>query len=398
MRHILLTAGLSLAFAPVLALPAWAVDAQAVSDRLVELLDEEGFDVEIGSATEDGDDVVLGDVRFGEGDKQFSYDEIRLENVSEQGDYFLIERTELPAKTVDMEDNAKMDLSSISLEKLQLLRQDDPEHIAPLQLDAFQMERMSISVPAGEFLVLEDLAGAGMTYDPEKPMEATGSVGSFVLDTQIPFGPNKDESAAMRKQLADLGYSTIEGRGEGSGRYDPQSGVMSFAQRMEFTDAASLQFEGEVSAATPELMRELQKADRKVSRIDDIEKQNKAMIEDLAPLYGQLVLETFSLRLEDASLTNKLIGIAAERQNAAPEQLKLQMAMMAPALLASYVPAELAQKVGEALQTYLNDPQSLSITIEPKDGTTIGQISDMVRSNPKELPAVLNPDITANQD
>ncbi|WP_114389253.1 hypothetical protein [Notoacmeibacter marinus] len=398
MRHILLTAGLSLAFAPVLALPAWAVDAQAVSDRLVELLDEEGFDVEIGSATEDGDDVVLGDVRFGEGDKQFSYDEIRLENVSEQGDYFLIERTELPAKTVDMDDNAKMDLSSISLEKLQLLRQDDPEHITPLQLDAFQMERMSISVPAGEFLVLEDLAGAGMTYDPEKPMEATGSVGSFVLDTQIPFGPNKDESAAMRKQLADLGYSTIKGRGEGSGRYDPQSGVMSFAQRMEFTDAASLQFEGEVSAATPELMRELQKADRKVSRIDDIEKQNKAMIEDLAPLYGQLVLETFSLRLEDASLTNKLIGIAAERQNAAPEQLKLQMAMMAPALLASYVPAELAQKVGEALQTYLNDPQSLSITIEPKDGTTIGQISDMVRSNPKELPAVLNPDITANQD
>ncbi|OXT01510.1 hypothetical protein B7H23_00575 [Notoacmeibacter marinus] len=398
MRHILLTAGLSLAFAPVLALPAWAVDAQAVSDRLVELLNEEGFDVEIGSATEDGDDVVLGDVRFGEGDKQFSYDEIRLENVSEQGDYFLIERTELPAKTVDMDDNAKMDLSSISLEKLQLLRQDDPEHIAPLQLDAFQMERMSISVPAGEFLVLEDLAGAGMTYDPEKPMEATGSVGSFVLDTQIPFGPNKDESAAMRKQLADLGYSTIKGRGEGSGRYDPQSGVMSFAQRMEFTDAASLQFEGEVSAATPELMRELQKADRKVSRIDDIEKQNKAMIEDLAPLYGQLVLETFSLRLQDASLTNKLIGIAAERQNAAPEQLKLQMAMMAPALLASYVPAELAQKVGEALQTYLNDPQSLSITIEPKDGTTIGQISDMVRSNPKELPAVLNPDITANQD
>ncbi|MCP1198474.1 hypothetical protein [Notoacmeibacter sp. MSK16QG-6] len=399
MRQFLLTAGLGLALMPAIAMPAWAVDAQSVSDRLVKLLGDEGVEIEVGSAKEDGDDVVLADVQVGDGDKQFSYDEIRLEDVTEDGDYFRIQRAELPARAVDLDEETKLDLSAISFEQLQLLRQDDPDNIAPIQVEAFQMDRLAVSVPAGEFVRMENLSATGMSYDPEKPMSSTGSIGRFVFNTQLPYGDesNAESSRAMRQQLADLGYSTIEGRGEGSGRYDPQNGTLTFVQRMEFDDAATLQFEGKASAVTPELMLEFQKLDRKISQVDDEERQFEMMTQEMAPLYRQVVLNKFSLRIDDASLTDKIIGVAAKRQNAQPEQLKLQMAMIAPAVLASYVPADLAQKVGAALQTYLNDPQSLSIMIEPKDGTTVGQIADTAKSNPQELPALLNPDIMANQ-
>lgn len=398
MRHFMLRASLGLALLPAIALPAWAVDAQSVSDRLVKLLDDEGLTVAIGSATEDGDDVVLGDVRFGEGDEQFTYEEIRLEDVSEDGDYFLIERAELPARTVDLDDEGTLDISSIVVDRLQLLREDDPDNIAPIQIDAFQVDRIAYAVPAGEVLVAEDISGQDMTYTANEVSEPTGSVGRFVIDTQVPFGPDNEEGAAMRQQFADLGYAKIEGRTEGTGRYDPATGVMSFTQLMDVENAASLELAGQVSALTPKLFMELQKADRKMNRIDDVEKQWEMGKEEVLPLYRQIVVDEFSVRIEDASLTNKLIGIAAERQNAQPEQLKLQVAMMTPAILAAYVPAELAQRVGEALQTYLNDPQSLAITIAPKDGTTVGQIADMAESNPQELPALLNADITANQE
>ncbi len=113
------------------------------------------------------------------------------------------------------------------------------------------------------------------------------------------------------------------------------------------------------------MIRQIRAAAMEMQEMEDGEAQQKLMQEKLLPLYQQFVLERVTVRLEDASLTNKLIAIAAERQGAQPDQLKLQMAMIAPAFLASYVPAELAQQVGQALQTYLDDPQSLTISLAP---------------------------------
>ncbi|RLQ87299.1 hypothetical protein [Notoacmeibacter ruber] len=400
MRQFLLQAGFGLALLPTLSAPAWALDAQAVADRLSEVLDQQDIDFEFDTASADGDDIVLKDVTVGfDDDASTTYEQIVLEDVSEADDRYMIGRLEVPAKTIESEDEIKTSLTPAVFGDMSFGVKEDAETIG-LQVGSVQMDSIVVSVPQGDFLTVENIDGSDLAFREDRVIEPRFSVERISFNTQLAPEDEEDreKGEAMRKQLADLGYSQIEASFDVTGTYDPSSGEMDFNETIVVEDALTLDVDGAFSNVTADLATKIQAVTKDMQKTDDDEQQMKFLQEKLLPLYEKIGVESATIRLEDNSLTDKVIGVMAERQNAQPEQLKLQAAMLAPALLASYVPAEFARQVSEALQTYLADPQSLTIELSPEDGTTVGQIIERAKSEPNTLTNLLGASVTANQD
>ena len=401
MRHFLVKAGFGLAISTAIVVPAWAVDVQALSDRLTTAFEQQGINLKIGSAREDGNDVTLSNVTAipkdaEEATEGLTYDSLLLENVSEKADgSFTIGRVELPAKTGETEEGS-YSLSPVTAENLYILSDDRKMLGSTIQADRMFTESISFSIESGEFLRIENIEALGELPQDGKPATGSVSIGRFSIDTQ------KMEDDETAKQLADAGFSKITGQFTTTGTYD-QSNATATVEDMTLTvdNAAALKISAAFSNITEKLAAQIQEASQKLDAVDQEENPQEAMRiaqEEMLPLYSQIGVDNAMIRIEDSSLTNKVIDDIAARQSVQPEQLKLQVAMMAPAILAAYVPAEFAQQIGTALQTYLSDPQSLAIEIAPQGGLTVGDIIAAATSDPSSLPALLGATVTANED
>ena len=117
---------------------------------------------------------------------------------------------------------------------------------------------------------------------------------------------------------------------------------------------------------------------------------------DGAAKAANMEVHTVTVRYEDASLAGRVLDFLAQQQGISREDYANQIAGALPFLLAALNNPEFQNEVAGAVGTFLKDPQSLTVKIEPEAPISGGEIMGIASTAPQSLPDRLNASITAN--
>ena len=190
-------------------------------------------------------------------------------------------------------------------------------------------------------------------------------------------------------QLKALGYSdlTLNATGEGelavNGDNFGMSGTVGFSGK----DMAGIKFTYGASDIPMSVMAELQAA-QKAGRAADFNM--------LMPQLMNVSLSGFQFRFEDASITKKVLPIIAKMQGMDEAAMVANAgAMMQIGLMQLKNQAFTDQVVG-AVNAFLNDPRSITISLKPEAPVKVQQLMTLDPANPGAAVDVLGVSVTAN--
>ncbi|MCD2471015.1 hypothetical protein LQ948_07320 [Jiella sp. MQZ9-1] len=371
---------------------AFAADANAFGERLKAVAAEQNMTLTYDSAAATGDDVVLAGLTIApKGEKPSKVGDITFQGVTgSTADGWMVEK--IPIADVDVTEGENHTVASgMSIEGFELLP-DDASKLSPVkQLSKFYFQKASL-----DHLKIEkqgdqvfDLSGVSIenTLNDDQTVSSDFNLGTF----------NADFSKADPKTITamnDLGYTQMSGSIEGSASWDPKSGTMTLDPfDINVKNAGNLSFTYEMTGYTPAFIQSMQQISKQMREHPE-GKQNAGMA--MMGLMSQLSLGSADITFTDDSLTDKLLDYFAKKQNKTREQLISQIEMTVPAALAQLQNPDFQKKVADAVSTYLKQPQSLSVSVDPKTPVPAMQIVGAAMGAPQTLPQVLSLDVTAN--
>ena len=111
---------------------------------------------------------------------------------------------------------------------------------------------------------------------------------------------------------------------------------------------------------------------------------------------SQTNVHTMTLRYDDKSLAGRIMDELAKQQGISREDYANQIAGALPFLLAALNNPEFQSQVAGALGTFLKEPQSLTVKLQPPAPISGQEIMQVLGSAPQTLPDRLNASVTAN--
>jgi len=195
--------------------------------------------------------------------------------------------------------------------------------------------------------------------------------------------------------MSALGYETLELSMEIAGSWTPDEGrVVLEKEKINMKDAASLNVSVDLGGYTPEFLESIRQISRQMN--DGTPEQKSAQGLAMMGLMQQLVLHSASIRIEDASLTNRILDYVAAQQGVKREDIINQAKGVVPFMLARLGDPDFAAKVTEAVSAYLDNPQSFELKAQPADPQPFAIIMATGMTAPQNLPKQLGVTVTAN--
>ena len=391
MTRPLLKSASALALLCILPVQAWAAaDAQALADALKRQFDKNGTALTIGSATAEGDDVILSDVSIKPGEANAAQmEEIRLEDVSESETGFRIGTIAAPEFSMT-KDGKTLDFGGASITGLQVPKENETDPVRKLSVlvEGATMGPVRVSEGDATIFSMDGIDYTASAYVAGEPllteMKVTGLQGDM---TKLP-----DEKS--RAVMQALGYSTLSGDMTMKGSWNPADGRMQINEWMlDVTDAAALNITMDLSGFTTDLIRQMQEI---TAKRDSGEMNEQAMGFAMMGLMQQLSFNGAQIALDDASLTGRVLDFVAAQQGARRADVVNMAKGMMPILLSRLQNPAFASMVAGAVSDYLDDPQSLTVTAAPAAPVPAPQIMGAAMGAPQTIPDVLNVTVEAN--
>ncbi len=229
----------------------------------------------------------------------------------------------------------------------------------------------------------------GLGFDmtaPEdgKPMEFSGAADTFSVNLGLAQDP-------QTKAIMDaLGYDTLNGHFELAGSWQPADGRWSLSQYdISIDNAGTIGTAIDFGGFTPDVVTLIRDLSGKMAKTSE-EGNSAANQMAMLGLMQQITFNRVSLRFDDASLTNKVIGLVAQMQGQKPaDVVNLAKATLPFALMTLNSP-DLTAEVSSAVNTYLDNPKSLEIVAEPSEPVPFAMIMATAMSNPNDVPTTAN--------
>lgn len=375
---------------------ALAVDAQAFADRLKAVAQSQSVEMSFDSAEEDGDNVVLRGVRFSASSAEDSekIEEITFENVAgSTAEGWTVER--VPIADIDeTEDGTRSTVTGIVIEGLRLVgteATDTPAAMAfsELYFDRAGVASINVEKDGEEVFSLTDASMENEIAD-DGTFTSDFDFGTFSADFVAASRDNPDSAATAR----ELGYETLAGNISGTATWNPESGLLQLDPfDIDLTDTGTLSFTYALSGYTPAFIESLTQLQQQMAANPD---NQSAAGMAMMGLVSQLYLNSADLVFTDDSLTDKLLDYYAEENGQTREELIEGLTGMLPAMLSYLQNPEFQEAVVSAARTFLNDPQSLSISIDPANPVPATQLIGAAMGAPQTLPGVLSLSVSAN--
>ncbi|MBO0904636.1 hypothetical protein [Jiella sonneratiae] len=371
---------------------ALAADANAFGERLKAVAATQNMMIAYDSAASEGDNVVLkGMTAAPKGEEPAKLGDVTFESVSgstEEG--WKVAR--IPIADVDVtKDDTHTTVTGMSVEGVELLPADRSKLPAVKQLSEFYfqkagLDKMTVEEKGAKVF---DLSGVSIenTINDDDTLSSDFNFGTFDAD----FSTADPETV---QTMGDLGYTKMNGSVEGSASWDPKTGTLTLDPfDVNVQNAGNLSFTYEMAGYTPAFIQSMQQISQQMQQNPD-GNQNAGMA--MMGLLSQLSLGSADITFTDDSLTKKLLDYYAKKQGTTPDQLVQQLESMVPAALAQLNNPDFQKQVSEAVSTYLKDPKSLSISIDPENPVPAMQIMGAAMGAPQTLPQVLSLQVTAN--
>jgi hypothetical protein len=112
---------------------------------------------------------------------------------------------------------------------------------------------------------------------------------------------------------------------------------------------------------------------------------------------GPMTIDNFMLRFEDASLTKRLIAYAAKMQGMDEETMIANLGAMVQIGLSSLKNPEFTASAVTAINTFLKDPRSITLSVAPAKPVTVQELMTLNPQDPGAAIKLLGVTLKANE-
>jgi hypothetical protein len=379
-----------------LASPALALDGADLVAKLNATYATSGVSIGYSNASVDGSTVKLEgtELTVTGGKAPAKIGDVTLEGVEEDGSGgYTIETVSFPDINVT-EDGSTVTASDLSIGGVTV-----PATAATGTLDSLLMYETASSGPI-------TVSNKGKEVFSLSGMEATVTrqEGDAGLDFEATFSDLKAdltqaEDPKAKDTIQKLGMQTLEGEITMSGSWELASGTFGIEEfAFDFKDVGRLNIGLELSGYTLDFIKGMQEAMKASEANPNKEEANAALGMSMMGLVQQLTFNSASVTFEDASLTKKLLDFAGAEQGVTGDQMAQSLKGLVPIMIAQLNMPDLQNQISAAVNTYLDDPKSITISAEPENPVPFPMIMGAAMGAPNTIPQVLGVTITANDE
>ena len=381
----------TLAFSSVLFMlpfdPAFGQDASQVAERLKVLSKQQGMDLSWNSVSGDSSEMILEGVTIKPVDEKdaLPIGRIVLNGVSEGSSGYLIE-TLTTSPFSKSGDGVAVDVSALVMSGLRLPAPDatDPMASIVVAYDRMELASMSVDVGGKRAFALEGLGFEMTAPESGRPMEFSGAAEKFSFDLTLIDDPQ------YKGIVQALGYDTVNGYLEMAGSWQPEDGRWSLSQYdVSFENVGTFGTTLDFGGFTPDVVKSIRDLSAKMAEAGDGADSTASQMAMLG-LLQQVTFNSVSLRFDDASLTNKAIGLVAQMQGQKPADIVNMAKASVPFAMMTLNSPDLTAEVSSAVNTYLDDPKSIEIAAEPDAPVPFAMIMATAMSNPNDVSVTAN--------
>ena len=283
-----------------------------------------------------------------------------------------------------------------NLMMLEALRSDDAVKNAQLiaraaetapevipRIGSFKVAGVSFSWAGGEPITLDEYSGTSDGFFGNYPMS-----GDAVLKTlHVPVGILR-LVPEVGQVLNALQYSDLTAHAGSRTDWDAATGRYASTTTLTVDQAGSLAFTYALGGLTEPKIKSM------VATM--IEKQGDPDPSTLMATYGDLSIAGVKLRFEDASLTKRLITFAAKMQGMDEATMVANAGAMLTLGLSQLKHPDFSAKTSAAVNAFLKDPKSFTLTVKPPQPVQILQLMGLNPNEPGKIIDMLGVSVSSN--
>lgn len=375
---------------------AFALDGQDLLKKINAAYAPSGVVINASGVDVNGDTVVLKDANFTPEDSKdktpVPVGNVTLTGVAAMDDgSYEIDRVDFQPINITSEKSAitatDLYLSGVTVpgktgtNDLSSMLFYEKAHSGPIAIKEGGKDLVSISEIEATSAIEDD--GASLSFD--------AAVNGLKLDLSSVEDPNSKET------IDALGLSNLDGKMTMKGSWELQSGTIDVEEyALDFKNVGKLDISFSLSGYTMDLMKQLQEA-AAASKVNsaDPQAQQAAGIATLG-LLQQMSFLSADIRFEDAGLTARALEYAGKKQSVSAKDMGQMVKAMTPLMLAQAKLGALQNSVSSAVNAYIDNPKSFTITAEPENPVPFPMIIGAAMGAPETLPKVLGVTVTSN--
>ncbi|MCF7645818.1 hypothetical protein KQ944_05685 [Bacillus subtilis] len=397
------TLSVATALTVIFAGSAYALDGNDVAKRLQARFEEQGTKIAFGKVETDGTTVTLRDTKVTVPNSEIGelpVGDIVLKDVAEDGKGAYTAETATFQDFSKTEDKTKIDVKGIEIGKIYLAADNEEDVIAKMMAyQTFKVDSLVVAEDGQEMANIKDISAKSSAYTKGTPMTYEFGVKSIDLDIEKMEEIRKKSEAEAGETtpnpMLDLGYKQLKMAITSTGSWEPEKGDL-VMDKMEFDVADLGKFDTtlKLGGYDTKFIKAIQEANKKLA---DSGENNDAATMAMLGLMQQLSIGGISFRYDDASLTPKLLEYYGKQQGISSEDMVNQIKGIAPLMVGYLGHADFAIQATTALNTYLDDPKSLTIAAKPDAPVSFALIAATATADPKKIIDLLAVKLTANQ-
>ncbi len=375
-----------------------AQDARAFADKFSETIKIIGaVDVQFGSAVAQGDTIVLSDIIIPAMDSKRAAElldrTLTFVGVREtpEGGY----RAE-SATFDDLDytgDGVNLVVSNVIFTDIQIAAEPGADVLETMLLyRGMSAGPMSVTIEGNKVFSIDSII-----VDVEH--DEAGSIYSSSYAIAGIYGDlSKIEDDEATDFLEAFGLSELNARMDGNAVWYLDDGRMDIAESsVTIENIGKLNLAIDIGGYTLALLEQIQETSKEMASMDPSSSEYEARsMQMMMGMVSDLTLNSASIRFDDDSLTNKFIEFIMEEEGITRKEFISGVANMAPDMLAILGDPELEQRIARAVSTYLKDPQSLEVSVNPDEGVQF-LVLGAGMANPAVALELLNLEVTANE-
>lgn len=391
------TAAAAAVLAVFLSNPAFALDGDALGARLKELVQRQDLTLSYDSAETSGSNVTLKNtiVKIGGKNDDIHVGDVTLNNVEEkENGAYVVGEVDFPDYTFT-DKQFTLSIAGIRANGLRIPAENATDPLSQVTVyDRIGVDSIVMKDGDSEIATLKNFNGNMQVPEGDNgKLTFSGGVDELHVNLADMKGPNADKS---REMMNKLGYETLDMSVDLRGYWTPNDGHLVLqTEKIAMKDAASLNLSLDLGGYTPEFMASVRQISRDMSNATPEQKSAQGLA--LMGLMQQLVFNSASIRIDDSSLTGRILDFIAEQQGVKRADVINQAKGVIPFMLARLGNTDFAANVTEAVSAYLDDPKNIEISAQPAEPLPFAIVMATGMTAPQSLPEKLGMKVTANQ-
>ncbi|MBB3568634.1 hypothetical protein [Rhizobium sp. BK491] len=372
---------------------AFALDGNDLLKKINDLYGQQGGSIAATGIDVDGSTVTLKGASFKAAgmDDSIPLGDITLDGVEENNGGYTIE--EIDFADVDFtKDGASVSATDLKLTGVEIPADASKGDVSSLfYYQSAHAGAVSVTKDDVEVFSIEGADANTKKRDDKSGLDFDAKINGIKADL------SKVDDAKTKEAIEALKLQQIDGTVSMKGSWDMGPGTINISEySFDFRDIGKLNLAFSISGYTPAFAKSLQDALKTVrSNPNQQEAQQSAGLAMLG-LLQQLTFNSAQIRFDDASITARALDFAGKQQGVTGKQLADTLKAMTPIMMAQLNIPELQNAVSSAVNAYLDNPKSLTVTAAPGKPVPVPMIIGAAMGAPTTIPQVIGLKVSSN--